>query len=70
LFAPATTAGEKQQMPHGLKAARDDNSEVAERAITIQHSITTLVIMTSLGREPEGPYYLNAAFPAAAYTGH
>jgi len=34
LFAPATTAGEKQQIPHGLKAVRDDNSEMAKPAIT------------------------------------
>jgi hypothetical protein len=28
LFVPRTAAGEKQQIPHGLKAVRDDNLEI------------------------------------------
>jgi hypothetical protein len=53
LFAPATTAGEKQQMPHGLKAVRDDNSEIAERAITYAALNTDLGYYEQLERGPE-----------------
>jgi hypothetical protein len=53
LFAPATTAGEKQQTPLGLKAVRDDNSEMARPAITYAALNNDLGYYEQLERGPE-----------------
>src|SRR5450759_5042972 len=48
LFAHGTTAGEKQQIPHGLKAVHDDNSETGNTPLLMQHWIKPLLLMNSL----------------------
>jgi hypothetical protein len=40
LFVPGTTAGEEQQIPHGLKAVRDDNSEIVKAAVQCRATST------------------------------
>jgi hypothetical protein len=38
-FVSAGTIAIKQQIPHGLKAVRDDNSKSQSRILLMQHSI-------------------------------
>jgi hypothetical protein len=40
LFAPGTTAGKEQQIRHGLKAVRDDNSEIVKAAVKCRTAST------------------------------
>jgi len=40
LFVPGTTGGEEQQIPRGLKAVRDDNSEIVKAAVKCRAAST------------------------------